>query len=479
MGLKDRLYRNDLKTLPNGTQAPHFEEITEASGIDSRGYGMGVATGDFDNDGWTDLYVTNLGANQLFRNRGDGTFEDVSSRSGTDEAHWSVPAVFFDFDRDGWLDLYVGNYVRFTVASHKLCRAETGAPDYCGPLAYPPEADRLYRNRGDGTFEDVSIQSGIQSVEGAALGAVPADFDGDGWMDLYVANDGTANALWRNRGDGTFEDMALLAGCAVNADGQPEASMGVDAGDFDRDGDEDLFMTHLNQETNTLYANDGKGFFEDVTRESGAGRESWAYTGFGTAWLDVDNDGWLDLYVANGAVEVLEEQRRQGEVFPLKQRNQLFLHRGPKRQNAGWLEDATNRAGPAFDLLEVSRAAAFGDVDNDGDTDILLANNSGPARLLINQVGQDAPWLGLEIDQIGAWVGVERKDAPTLWRRVRTAGSFGAANDPRLLFGLGDSPNLAALRIRWPDGSEERWPPLETGRYHEVKQGSGLMEATP
>jgi hypothetical protein len=480
-GFRGRLFRNDLRVASDGTRQLRFTDVTAASGLRATGYSMGVATGDFDQDGWTDLYLTNYGSNQLWRNRGDGTFEDVTARAGVDDSRWSVPAVFFDYDQDGWPDLYVGNYVRFTVAGHKLCRAESGAPDYCGPMAYAPEEDRLFHNRGDGTFEDVTLASGLAGSAGAALGAIPADFDGDGWLDLYVANDGSENFLWRGRGDGTFENLALLAGCAVNMDGQPQASMGVDAGDFDQDGDEDLFMTHLNQETNTLYRNDGHGFFEDVSRESGVGAASWSYTGFGTAWFDYDGDGWLDLFVANGAVEVLEDQRARGDVFPLKQRNQLFHGRGD-----GKLEEVTDAAGEVFELEEVSRAAAFGDVDNDGDTDILLANNSGPARLLLNQVGNRAAWLGLHLlagtpprEQPGAWVGVLRNQQPTLWRRVRTAGSFGAANDPRLLFGLGKETAIAGVEVRWPDGAWEHWPAIELGRYHDLPKGSGRPGRAP
>ncbi|MCB1033379.1 MAG: CRTAC1 family protein [Acidobacteria bacterium] len=469
-----RLFRNELHR-PDGTAGPlRFVDVTAASGVDFVDAGMGVATGDYDGDGRVDLYLANFGSNRLLRNRGDGTFEDVTAKSGADDPRWSVAAAFFDYDGDGWLDLYVANYVDFTVATHKLCRAETGAPDYCGPLSYRPQPDRLLRNRGDGTFEDVTLSSGIHAAFGAALGVVPADFDLDGRMDLYVANDGSANQLWMNRG-GRFTDEALLAGCAVNAAGQPEASMGVDAADFDRDGDEDLFMTHLSGETNTLYVNDGTGNFLDATREASPGQASWSVTGFGTAWLDLDNDGWLDLLVANGAVKVIEAQRQAGDPFPLRQRNQLF-RRIPA---AGW-EELTEAAGPAFEPLEVSRAAAFGDLDDDGDTDVLLLNNSGPARLLINQVGQANPWIGLRLvtgkparDALGAWVGIHRKAAPTLWRRLRTAGSYAAANDPRILLGLGDGPEVTGVEVQWPGGRKERFAPVQIGRYQTLAAGTG------
>ena len=469
-----RLFRNDLEVAPGGGIRPRFVDVSAASGLALSDYGMAVATGDYDGDGWVDLYIANFGSNRLLRNRGDGTFEDVTGRSRTDDPRWSTAATFLDYDRDGRLDLFVANYVEFSVATHKLCRSATGADDYCGPLSFEPQPDRLLRNRGDGTFEDATLEAGIHAAYGAALGVVPGDFDGDGRPDLYVANDGSANQLWRNLG-GRFADEALLAGCALNREGQPEASMGIDAADFDRDGDEDLFMTHLAGETNTLYVNDGSGNFEDATREASPGQASWARTGFGTAWLDYDNDGWLDLLVANGAVRVIEEQRRTAEPFPLRERNQLFR----RIPGAGW-EERTEEAGEAFELEEVSRAAAFGDLDNDGDTDVLLLNNSGPARLLLNQVGQDRPWLGLRLlhgdgpsDALGAWVGVHRDGTPTLWRRVRTAASYAAANDPRILFGLGDGEEVRAVEVHWPGGRQELFSAVEIRRYQNLTEGEG------
>ena len=262
--LADRLYRNDSTSEPGQTRI-RFTDVTAASGLRADGYGMGVAAADFDNDGRVDLYVTNFGANQLWRNLGGGRFENVTAAAGVGDKRWSVSAAWIDYDRDGDLDLYVGNYVRYTFDNAKPCRSSTSARDYCSPLVYKPDVDTLYRNDGDGRFTDVSTAAGIRAHFGGALGVVAADFDGDGWQDLYVANDGVANQLWINRGDGTFSDEALLAGVGVNMDGSPEASMGVDAADFDGDGDEDLFMTHLARETNTLYVNDGEGWFEDRT----------------------------------------------------------------------------------------------------------------------------------------------------------------------------------------------------------------------
>ena len=487
---RDRLFRNEL--IPSGKL--RFTDVTARSGIDSRGYGMGVAVGDVDNDGWPDLYVTNFGANQLFRNRGDGSFADVTAAAGVVDDRWSVPALFADFDRDGWLDLYVGNYVSFSYLNHRTCLTPTGARDYCGPLAFQPETDRLLRNLGPDAggkvrFEDVSARWGIRSQAGATLGAIAGDFNGDGRPDLYVANDQMANFLWIQQSSGgasgaaiAFRDEALLSGTAVNEEGRPEGSMGVDAGDFDGDGDEDLFMTHITRETNTLYSSDGGGFFVDATIAAELGPPSWEYTGFGAGFLDYDNDGWPDLLVVNGAVRILEHLALLKDPHPLHQRNQLYRN-VPSPQGRRF-EEVSGRAGAVFELSEVSRGAAFGDVDNDGDTDVLVTNNAGPARLLINRVGQDRRWLGLRLvgggverDMLGAWVGVHRPGATALWRRVRTGGSYASAGDPRVLVGLGDSPEVSRVEVRWPDGRRETWPTPEVGRYTTLRQGEGTAAA--
>ena len=468
----DRLFRNHL------AESGHlrFADVSAAAGIDASGYGMGVAAGDFTNDGLPDLYVTNFGANRLLRNNGDGTFTDVTAAAAADDRRWSTSAAFADYDRDGWLDLYVGNYVDFSPAVHKPCYSPAGAVDYCGPLSYQPYPDRLLRNRGDGAFEDVSAFSRITTAYGGALGVIAADFSGDEWPDIYVANDGTANQLWINQGDGRFENQALLSGTAFNAQGTPEGSMGLDAGDVDGDGDDDLFMTHLAEETNTLYRNQGGAFFEDGTIEAGLGAPSRGFTGFGTACLDYDNDGWLDLLVVNGAVRVIEALVQAGDPLPLHQTNQLLRNRGKGR-----FEEVSAAAGAVFALSEVSRGAAFGDVDNDGDTDVLVLNNSGPARLLINNVGQRNAYLGLRLvggegkrDQYGARIGCTLADGRTLWRRVRADGSYCSANDPRVLFGLGAAA-VRGLEVLWPDGTRERWDGrlFDLNRYHTLMRGSG------
>ncbi len=489
--LTDRLYRNDLEIGGDGTPRLAFTDVTAGSGLaasagaqGAAGYGMGVAAGDYDNDGWIDLYVTNFGANQLWRNRGDGTFEDVTEATASGDERWSSSAAFVDLDGDGWLDLYVTNYVDYDLRGHKPCLSAGGAPGYCGPLSYAPEPDRLLRNLGASgapvRFEDVSWESGIQRRSGSGLGVVSADFNGDGWTDLYVANDLMHNHLWMSQGPGpdgfpTFGEEALLAGCAVDRGGRAQASMGVDVGDLDNDGDEDLFMTHLRDESSTLYLNDGYGTFAE-SAAAGLGPASVGFTGFGTAFFDYDNDGWLDLMAVNGTVKALEELKRAGDPFPLHQPNQLFHNRGD-----GTFEEIFDGM-PAYS--EVSRGLAIGDVDNDGDPDALVLNNHGPARLLINQVGQDAHWLGLRLvskegrDALGAVVELHRDGGPTRKRQARAAASYCSSNDPRVLFGLDDAvAGAARVTVHWPDGQHEDFSELEADRYHALHQGQGVPVA--
>ena len=472
--LEGRLFRNDLTVHPDGTRTLHFTDVTDRSGLTSRDYGMGVAAGDFNNDGCVDLYLTNFGRNQLFRNNCDDTFTDVSKLSGTDVVGWSVSAAFVDFDRDGWLDLYVGSYLRYSLEGNTPCFSSAGALGYCMPRGYQALPGRLFRNRGDGTFADVTAQSRLGSEFGPALGVSTADFNGDGWMDIYVANDGAENQLWLNQHNGTFKNTALLSGVALPLSGKPEGSMGVDAGDFDNDGDEDLVMTELAGEGSNLYVNDGTGTFVDRGSQSGLEAASVPYTGFGTAWLDFDNDGWLDILAVNGTVQIIEALRQAHDPLPLRQRKLLLKNLGNGR-----FEDVTDRAGVAFRLSEVGRGAAFGDIDNDGDMDVLIGNNNGPLRLLVNNIGHRKHWIGLRLtggrghrDMLGARVEIIRTNQRTLWRRARADGSYGSANDPRVLVGLGDSNEQPRVRVRWPSGRVEEWSAVPLDRYTTLREGS-------
>jgi hypothetical protein len=478
--LTDRLYRNELVVHADGTRTLRFTDVTEQSRLRGRSYGMGVTAGDFDNDGWVDLYRTAFGPDQLFRNNGDGTFTDVTDRAGVNNPQWSVSASFVDIDRDGWLDLFVGNYLSYTLDAHTPCFNRSGPPDYCMPDVYRAQPSRFYRNRGDGTFVDATAAAGLAREFGPALGVATADFNGDGWIDIFVANDQKENQLWINQRNGTFRNMAPESGVAVGANGEIKADMGVDAGDFDNDGDEDLFITELTGQGSTLYVNVGSGLFEDQSARQGIRVPSLPYTGFGAAWLDFDNDGWLDLMAANGYVTQNLESLGPNNPFPLQQRNQVFRNR-----RTGGFEEVTRLAGKVFELEEVSRGAAFGDVDNDGDTDVLMANAAGAPRLLVNQVGSRRHWLGLRLvgrdtrrDMVGARVAVTPANGSTLWRRARADGSYASANDPRVLVGLGESTARLQVRVIWPSGRVDTWSDVPADRYTTLREGEG-REATP
>ncbi len=472
--LQGRLFRNDLRLNADGTRTLRFVDVTAQSGIRATAYGMGVAAGDIDNDGWVDLYLTNFGSNQMYRNNHDGTFTDVSHTSGTDAVGFAVSASFVDYDRDGWLDLYVGEYVDYRVASDRKCTDLTRTPTYCPPQVYAPLPDHLYRNNGDGTFVDVTGRALIGRQFGRALGVVAADFNNDGWSDIYVANDGSENLLWINQRNGTFRNDALLAGVALTGEGHAEASMGVDAGDFDNDGDEDLFMTELNGEGSNLYVNNGAGAFDDRSAASGLGAASLQVTGFGTAWTDFDNDSWLDVMSVNGRVQAAEGAA--AALFPMNQRKLLF-----RNLRDGRFEEIAARAGAVFQASDVGRGAAFGDIDNDGDEDVVVANDAGRAQLLINTVENAGPahhWLGIRLvgaggrDMLGARVQVTRKSGPSLWRRARSDGSYASANDPRVFVGLGDSLETPRVRVQWPDGHAETWTAVPIDRWQTLVEGT-------
>ena len=476
-----RLFRNDLTVSADGRRTLRFTDVTRQAGIAVRGYGMGAAVGDYDNDGYLDLFVTAFGPTTLLHNNGNGTFTDVTMQAGLGgqpsraiaSEGWSTSAAFVDYDRDGFLDLFVARYVDFTVAANKQCTDSVGARDYCGPRSYRPVPDRLFRNDGHGRFVDVTERAGIAKADGAGLGVSAGDYNGDGWPDLYVANDATPNQLWINRHDGTFVDEGVISGSALSAAGNPEGSMGIASGDFDLDGDEDLFVTNIAGETSVLYLNDGHGNFEDVRARTGLARLTAAFTGFGTDWFDYDNDGWPDLFIANGAVNIVEAQR--GQPSPFRMTNQLFHNLEGRR-----FEDASALGGPVFARAEISRGAAFGDIDNDGDVDIVFTNNNGPVRLLLNQASRQQHWLQVRLDQrpgnrfgIGGWVGVERTGRPTLWRRVRTDGSYLSASDVRAHFGLGAAAAVTAIVVQWPDAQRERWTDVGADRVVTLRRGTG------
>jgi len=467
----NRLFRN----LLSETAKLKFVDVTEKAGVGHIGYGMGVAVGDYDNDGFQDLYVTNFGRNVLYHNNGDGTFTDVTAKAGVDDPRWSTSAAWVDYDRDGRLDLFVANYLDFTVKGNKHCYASTGERDYCTPKMYQPVPARLFHNRGDGTFEDVTEAAGIAAAVGPGLGIVCADFNGDGWPDIYDANDGAAAHLWINRRNGTFKETSLLSGVAYSADGLPQAGMGVAAGDFDCDGDEDIFKTNLTNEGANLYVNDGHGDFHDASAELGLLLPTFPYTGFGTQWFDYDSDGRLDLFIANGAVNRIESLRESR--YPFGQPNQLFHNEG----NGKKFREVTGVAGPVFALSEVSRGAAFGDIDNDGAVDLVVTNNNGPVRLLLNQSRflNRNHWLLVRLEAmggnrlgIGALVEV-RRSGRNLLRRAHTDSSYLSSNDVRVHFGLGEDAKIEELIVHWPDGQREAWDKIQVDHIVTIHQGTG------
>ncbi len=467
----NRLFRN----LLSETGKLQFVDVTEQAGVGHVGYGMGVAVGDYDNDGFQDLYVTNFGRNVLYHNNGDGTFTDVTAKAGVDDPRWSTSAAWVDYDRDGRLDLFVANYLDFTVKGNKHCFAPTGDRDYCTPKMYQPIPARLFHNRGDGTFEDVTEAAGIGAAIGPGLGVACADFNGDGWPDIYVANDGSAAHLWINQRNRTFKEQSLLAGAAYSVDGLPQAGMGVTAGDFDGDGDEDIFKTNLTNEGANLYVNDGRGNFYDASAEFGLLLPTFPYTGFGTEWFDYDNDGRVDLFIANGAVNRKESLRRS--PYPFGQPNQLFHNEGQGKK----FREMSAIAGPAFATSEVSRGAAFGDIDNDGAIDIVVTNNNGAVRLLLNQSRflNRNHWLLVRLEAVhgnrfgvGAKVEVRQRGRKLL-RRAHADASYLSANDIRVHFGLGEDAKIEEITVHWPSGECEAWNRIQADRIVTIRQGSG------
>jgi hypothetical protein len=487
-GADDRLWRN----RGDGT----FEERTTDAGLGADDdYGSGAAAADYDGDGDVDLYVTNLGANRLWRNRGDGTFEDVTARAGVGDPRYSTSAAFLDYDTDGDLDLFVCNYLEWSPKLEKVCLGPMGLRGYCRPAEYPPQPASLYRNDGDGRFTDVSRSSGVAALASTGLGVVAADFDRDGRVDIYVANDQRPNFLWMNNGNGTFREEALERGCALSGMGFAQAGMGVAVADPEGDGDWDLFVVNLSGEGSTYYRNGGDGNFLDATDEMGLSSVTQPYTGFGTALFDYDGDSLLDAFIANGkvvpgdSVALLEPGASSQEGAPVAGGAQLpappaFDYREPNLllhgREGGSFEDVTARSGPAFARAEVSRGAAFGDVDNDGDVDVLIATNDGPARLLRNQTGADRHWLMVRlhdataknVDGIGAEITV-RAGGRVQRRLVQTAYSYCAANDPRAHFGLGDAAGVESLEVKWPDGATQPVAQVAVDRIVTIERAPG------
>jgi hypothetical protein len=465
---EERLPGNQLyENLGDGT----FRNITPGSGAEDAGYGMGLACGDYDNDGDTDLYVTNVGPNTLLRNEGGGRFTDVTAAAGVGSDRWGASTGFLDYDRDGYLDLFITNYVDWSVEGSVDCRTRTRDRDYCGPARFgAPAMDVLYRNNGDGSFTDVTESSGIASDYGNGLGVVFGDFTGDGWPDIFVANDATPDQLWVNQHDGTFVDNAMLAGCAVGESGGPKAGMGTTAGDLDNDGDLDLIICNFAGQTDSLYLNDG-GFFTDVTPRAGLAIVSRGFTRFGMGWADLNNDGFLDLYQGNGRIM----HERTGYTDDLYAEPNLLFRGKP---GLGF-EEVRPRGGTEELLAATSRAVAFGDFDNDGGVDILVANRDERVHLLRNVIHGQGGWIKFRVldehgkDALGVKVEA-RVGKRTFYRNVRAAFSYISCSDPRVHFGLESAERVDEVIVHWLDGTTDRFGPFEAGRIVTLRRdGSG------
>lgn len=461
-----KLYHN----LGNG----RFEDVSERAGIGGTGYGygMGCACADYDQDGKIDIFVTQVGTNILYHNNGDGTFTDVTVRAGlAGERAWGTSAAFFDYDGDGRLDLFVANYLKWSPDREVECYSRGGLRDYCSPLNYrAPAMDRLYHNEGNGTFADVTLAAGLDKAYGNGLGVLCADFDGDGRIDIFVANDAMPNQLWMNQGNGHFKDEALIRGCAVNGLGIAEAGMGVVAADFQKRGWLDLFVTHLVGEGNRLFANTN-GFFTDVVPPKGPGAPSLPYTAFGIGADDFDNDGELDLYIANGRVKYGPAPLDPHD--PYAEPNTLLRGLG------GWnFEEVMPQGGVSPPLIATSRGLAIGDLDNDGGIDIVVVNRDGPLHFLKNAAARRGHWITFALrdalgdDPIEAQVTLEAGGTRQV-RAVRPNQGYCSSNDPRVHFGLGKSTEVAEVTVRWPRGKVEHYGPFAADKIYTLRQGTG------
>jgi hypothetical protein len=464
---KSALYHNN----GDGT----FTDVTEKAGVGDIGWGMGVAIGDYNNDGFDDIYVTCLGPNHLLKNNGNGTFTDVTQKAGVGDPRWSAGAAFVDYDNDGKLDLFVSNYVDFDVnhlpefGKDRTCQFK-GIPVQCGPRGLPGAGDSLYHNNGDGTFTDVSKKAGVSDPDGYyGLGVIASDFDGDGLVDIYVANDSTPNFLYHNNGDGTFKDIGFNSGTAVNENGSEQGSMGVTLGDYDHDGKLDLFVTNFDDDYNTLYHNDGHGSFTDVSYAAKVAAVSLPYVGWGTKFFDYDNDGWADLLVVNGHVYPQLPTYRQRNLVHHNNRDGTFTEVGAQ-------------LGAPFAEKRTGRGAAFGDIDNDGDVDVIINNLDGPPQLLRNDGGSANNSVLIKLigaksnrDGIGARVTVVAGNLKQL-DEVHSGDSYLSQSDLRLPFGLEKRTKIDLVEVHWPSGVVDKIANVNANKILTIKEGQGLVD---
>jgi hypothetical protein len=465
------LYRNG----GNGT----FTDITRQAGLAIETYGLGVTAADYDNDGNVDIYITALGPNRLFRNLGGGKFADVTARAGVGDPGFSTSAAWFDYDLDGRLDLFVANYVQWTIASDLYCTLDGRNKSYCTPESYKGQSSTLYRNKGDGTFENVTAKSGLNDPNSKALGVALIDYNNDGRMDLFVANDTQPNRLYQNKGDGTFTDVGMTAGVAFNEAGVARAGMGVDAADYDGSGRQGLIIGNFSNEMMALYSNEGTGLFIDDAPTSTIGKASLLTLTFACFFFDVDLDGLVDVFAANGHVS--DDINTVQPKVTYAQRPHLFRNLGAKK-----FEEVSTRLGPAFQQAVVARGAAYGDIDNDGDLDLLITTSNGPARLLRNDGGNANRLLrvvtiGSAVNRngIGARVRLTLGNGRTLWSMVKTGSSYLSQSELPLTFGLGSASSFEGIEVTWPGGRVEKLPGGAADRVLTVQEGKGIVRSAP
>jgi len=476
--------RGQTNVLYRNGGAGTFVEVTAAAGVGDRGYGVGVTVGDYDNDGDVDIYITNYGANALYRNEGTGAFVEVTAAAGVGDELWGAGCAFLDYDNDGFLDLYVANYVDYdlgatwkdltpyAVASQVGAEERSNMRSYPSPDNFDGTSDVLYRNGGDGTFADVTAVAGVANASGKGMGVVCGDYDNDGDIDIFVANDQMPNFLYRNESDGTFVDVAPIAGVGYSGDGKLEASMGADFGDYDNDGLLDLVVPNFQREPTSLYRNEGDGLFEYTSMRSGLGRRTLPYVGWSTAFFDYDNDGLLDIFIANG--HTLDNVKLFDASTSHPQRNQLFKNAG-----RGKFSEATGESGPGFANVAVSRGAVVGDYDNDGDVDLFVVNSDAPAQLLRNDGGNGQNWLQVRTvgttgnrDGIGARLEISSGDLRQV-REIKTGSGLYGQNDMRASFGLAASERVELIEVRWPSGVVDRIRDVRANRSIVIKEGTG------